>query len=522
MNKWFEFLKEHIKIVVPVGAVCVFCAAAVCTVLILDHFNPSDAAGAGTVADTALDDPDKAGEDEADNTISDEENDMPADDGEKEEISSDTDKTPHLFVCVPFDEMHLRVNPGSDPADNIASMSAGEKVIWDGLYGTVNGNVYYHVELPDGTKGYALSDFLVPVYYENDDDVLDIVEISNALYSYEMMESDIERLTGKYKDVLTDRIIGQSIDGRNLHGLFLGNENAKHHIFVQASIHGREYMNTQLVMKLIEYYCHELDSGSINGRTYRELFDDVCICAVPMTNPDGVCIAQRGVDGIEDAGLKDSLQYCYENDVDYLTAAVDEFGDAYWIDHYRDEDYDRSLYPPEYISYEEYLEQWKSNARGIDLNNNFDANWDSLQVKSYPSYSGCKGDYALSEPESSALADLAQEADYDMYISYHSKGEIIYYDTEGNLPGVSEESLKLARLASGQIKYHPRSNITAPNVNQGGFGDWVQLVLNKPSITIESGRHRCPLSAEEFRPMWLRHRELWAVLMDSLVQENGN
>ena len=515
MKKLSDFLNEHIKIVVPVASIVLFCATALITILLLKRFGPAAAFSKGTVTTSGQSEPAGDKEEAADKTVTDEDDGTVADEVSEEDFAADIEESPHLLVCVPFEELNLRANPGSDPDDIIAVMTAGEKVTWDGRYETVNGNRYYRIKLSGGTEGYALADYLVPVYYENDDGKLDIVETDDALYTYEMMVSDIGRLVEKYGSVLTDRVFGQSADGRDMHCLFLGNPDAKHRIFVQASIHGREYMNTQLVMKLIEYYCSELDTGSINDRTYRDLFEDVCICIVPMTNPDGVTIAQFGTDGIEKAELKAVAQYCYEWDAGYMTAAVDEYGDAYWIDHYKETDYDRSQYPPDIISFEQYLAQWKSNARGVDLNNNFDGNWSTVQVKSHPSYSGCKGDNAFSEPESAALSELATENDYDMYLSYHSKGEIIYYDTEGNTPEVSQSSMELAKLASGQIRYRMVSNKTATNVNQGGFGDWVQLALNKPSITIESGRHRTPLSINEFRPMWLRHRELWAVLMDS-------
>jgi len=355
---------------------------------------------------------------------------------------------------------------------------------------------------------------------EDDDANKSIVETDDAMYTYEMMVDDIGKLCGTYGDVLTKEVAGNSLDNRKIYCLYLGNKNAKHRIFTQASIHGREYMNTQLVMSLIEYYCRKKDEEAINGKTYSELLDEVCISIVPMANPDGVTISQSGAADITDPELKPIPFSCFESDVDYMIADVDMYGDWFWVDHYNDRTYNKEVHLGEYIKYDEYLRQWKSNARGVDLNTNFDGNWEGVSSKSHPSYSIYKGDSALSEPESACLADLAQKYDYDMYISYHSKGNIVYYDTKGNKPSVSEESEKLAKLVAGHLNYLPFSNKTAENVRQGGFGDWVQLSLNKPSITIESGFHRCPLDIEEFKPMWDNHRQLWAVLMDSLVSES--
>ncbi|MCQ4991560.1 peptidase, partial [[Clostridium] symbiosum] len=52
------------------------------------------------------------------------------------------------------------------------------------------------------------------------------------------------------------------------------------------------------------------------------------------------------------------------------------------------------------LSYEEYLTRWKSNARGVDLNHNFDAGWDTLNpTLNHNSFTDYKGPSPLSEPE---------------------------------------------------------------------------------------------------------------------------
>ena len=62
------------------------------------------------------------------------------------------------------------------------------------------------------------------------------------------------------------------------------------------------------------------------------------------------------------------------------------------------------------------------------------------------------------------------------------------------------------------IGYEPVNTNNAYNVNLGGFGDWVQLVLGKPSVTIETGKKPCPLTLDEFPAIWHRNRESWAKL----------
>ena len=72
---------------------------------------------------------------------------------------------------------------------------------------------------------------------------------------------------------------------------------------------------------------------------------------------------------------------------------------------------------------------------------------------------------------------------------YHSMGQLIYYDVNGNSAHNSEASTKLAEQFYRWIRYKPLSNQKAYNVNMGGFGNWVQLSLDRPSITIESAKN---------------------------------
>ena len=388
------------------------------------------------------------------------------DEPRSEEIEEKAEEfVPKTMVCVPLDEMHLRSKPGSDSNDNIATLLTGDEVLWSGEIANSNGSDYYYVEtIPGGEKGYALSDYLVPVYYEYDWHKLGIVETKDANYTYSMMEKDIDRLCSQYGNILSKEVIGHSTDNRNIYCLYLGNKNGAHKILIQASIHAREYMNTQLVMKLIEYYCANLKDGSIGDVSYSSLLDNVCICVVPMTNPDGVTLVQQGIQSINDLYLREVPAQAYSTDVMNMTQRIDSLGDIYWEDHYKDPTFNILTYLGNNISFDEYLQQWKANANGVDLNNNFDGNWETVALKSYRSYGSFKGDRPESEPESSSLADLARQYDFDMYISYHSKGDVIYYDTKGNSADVSQKSLDLAQLSGAQTGYRYISNKIVPSI----------------------------------------------------------
>ena len=102
-----------------------------------------------------------------------------------------------------------------------------------------------------GLTGYISTSFAPVIEYPAmDPSLLPVVDVHDALYTYEEMMDDIEELAVIYGDVLSVEISGESIDGRQIPQLVLGNPEASAKIFIQAGIHGREYMTSQLVMKL--------------------------------------------------------------------------------------------------------------------------------------------------------------------------------------------------------------------------------------------------------------------------------
>lgn len=416
-----------------------------------------------------------------------------------------------LLVCVPADYMSLRTSPGLGD-DVIASLQAGTYLDWSGISGIVDETEFYKVKvLGTDKEGYVSAKYCVDVDYYSDESKLSMVETSSTVYTYEMMTEDIKQLCNDYSDCMTYNIIGTSIDGRELYEVILGNPDAGQHIMLQASIHGREYMNTQLVMRMLEYYAVYYEEASYKGTAYKELFEKTAFHVVPMANPDGVTISLQGVSALNNSAYGNYIYECYERDKGTLILETDSNGEPNWVDYYKDSKFTRKPGERE-ITFEEYQSIWKANVMGTDLNNNFDAGWDTIDLKTMPAYSGFKGYYPVSEPESKALQDLALSRDYLCYISYHSRGQLIYYDVNGNSAQNSLRSEQFANFMKDAIKYEPSNTQRSYGVNLGGFGDWIQLSLDKPSVTIESGKGICPLEILEFPGMWFRHKESWAKL----------
>lgn len=302
---------------------------------------------------------------------------------------------------------------------------------------------------------------------------------TTASYSYERMVQDIQSLQARYGSHMTVNTIGTSLDGRAIYEIVLGNVNAEKHILIHAGIHAREHMTSLLVMKQLEYGLAFYNSGNYAGTSLSELLNRVAVHFVPMVNPDGIALCQNGIDAIRSSQLRDTIRQCYADDTAQGRTAA---------------------------SFEDYLLRWKSNARGVDLNQNFPADWEAVDSCPNPSYAVYRGPSALSELESQALAALADSRSWAASISYHSTGNLIYWDYAGNR----------VQQASGELATIVSANTSCPTANSsghGGFKDWAQIKDNPiPSLTIETGSVACPLPLSEYTDVWNRNKMVWALV----------
>ena len=91
-------------------------------------------------------------------------------------------------------------------------------------------------------------------------------------------------------------------------------ENAQNHVLIFGSIHAREYMTTQLVMKLTKDFIEGLgtENHQYKGTTYLELLENTSVHEVPMVNPDGVTISQFGLNGMKKESTRKKRYQNYE------------------------------------------------------------------------------------------------------------------------------------------------------------------------------------------------------------------
>ena len=352
--------------------------------------------------------------------------------------------------------MSLRKSPSTE-ADTICVIYAKDVMELLGWYGDF-ARVSYN-----GKTGYVLQNYIKPVneaYYES---VLDTVEYSDV-YTYDQMLRDLAEFENMYPGTLTVENIGYSELGRQIPVLRIGQENAKYHVMVQASIHAREHATTWVVMALADYW---LDHGILG-------YGEVCYHIIPMSNPDGVTTVQTGT-------LTELQQEIYRRDLamGYTT-----------------------------LSEKDYAREWKANGLGVDINRNFLAGWDNFTGRSEPSSELYGGEAPFSSSEAAALRDYTLRFDFDVTVSYHTVGNIIYYDY-GDNPNTNYLSMKLAKAVK-EVSGYPL--IDSTGIDGAGFKDWTIDELSIPSLTIEVGVLQPVNPDRELHSLFARNYQLLSVI----------
>ena len=127
---------------------------------------------------------------------------------------------------------------------------------------------------------------------------------------------------------------------------------------------------------------------------------------------------------------------------------------------------------------------YKANANGVDLNVNFDARWgkgkQNSLVRGDENYIG---EFPFSESETRALRDFTINIKPNATISYHAKGEEIYwqfFQDEIRKERDYQIAKRLALVTGYKLKPTPNSC--------GGYKDWCIEKLNIPAFTIEVGK----------------------------------
>lgn len=250
------------------------------------------------------------------------------------------------------------------------------------------------------------------------------------------------------------RLIGRSLCQRGIYALSIGR--VENPLLIAAGFHGQEWLTCLLALRFAE---------TVLASRARKMpvwgIDPVCfnrgVVIVPCVNPDGVQIAINGVDG---AGK-------YAESYRKICAASSE--------------------------------KWSANARGVDINHNFDAGWHKLREMEIdsgilaPSPRRYGGYMPESEPESKAIVDFSKLIKPRMAIALHSQGEEIFWEYGDKKPPRSERLARIFAAASGYTLVE-----NSGLASHGGFKDWFIEYFNRPAFTVEIGKGENPLPLTDF------------------------
>ncbi len=243
---------------------------------------------------------------------------------------------------------------------------------------------------------------------------------------------------------------GKSKWGEKLWAFKFGSGEKK--ILVQGATHAREFVTTFYLLKLCRYL------------SAMPLLGTVIVC--PLSNPDGVklCLCgEKCLRGKYSKTCKEILKNC-----------------------------DQKLI--------------KCNGRGVDINVNFDAHWGGGKRNffGFPTFENYLGKAPISERETKALANLVEVFLPDVTISYHSKGEVVYFGFEKKKQiKMDKKLLEIITSESGYKPYKTKNSC-------GGFKDFCIEKLDIPSFTIEVGKDDLPhpLGLDVLEEIFMQNKDI--------------
>ena len=221
----------------------------------------------------------------------------------------------------------------------------------------------------------------------------------------------------------------------------------KKKFFILVLSTGNEWITAPVLMKFIEDYSYAyVNNLNIFNVNARFLFESVSIYIMPMVNPDGV---------------------------DLVTGAISPNSSLYTNTKFIADKYPNIPFP----------NGWKANIRGVDLNLQFPAGWNQAkQIKFEQGFTSPAPRYfvgfgPLSEPESLAIYNFTLAHNFSLVISYHTQGEVIFWQFQNYRPQNSFFiGTQFARVSGYSLEDTPYNSSFA------GYKDWFIQNYNRPRL----------------------------------------
>ena len=285
---------------------------------------------------------------------------------------------------------------------------------------------------------------------------------------------DMMAFLERFGEGVTVSTIGRSLLGREIPMISLG-RGRRCCVYVGA-LHAMEWHTALILLRFAEELADwQAEDHFRYGLDPRFVLSGRRICIVPMLNPDGVELLHGG---LAEGGV--------------LTERL------------------RKMQPSGDFSH------WQANARGVDLNHNYNAGFDEYRRLAAglgyaePGATRYPGEFPESEPETQAICGFLRSiGGARLLLALHTQGEEIYWDYNGYAPGAQ---LQTARVLARYCGY----SVARPDgaASYSGLKDWALLEFGPLAYTVECGRGQNPLPAADTPHIYARLRRM---LFRSLV-----
>lgn len=244
-------------------------------------------------------------------------------------------------------------------------------------------------------------------------------------------------------------------------------------ILMQGGMHAREYITSFLLLKMAFYLEH---------------FDlPVRVYIVPIMNPDGLELCLKGNEVLSRYSRNKAFQKCKES-VKFVLGRGKHF-------------------------------LVKCNGRGVDLNVNFGCDFGQGKHNffGYPSAENYVGARPNSESETRALIILTKKLKPFVTVSYHSKGEVIYYGYKGQDKKTRQEQKMYLRCFS---KAHYKKVFTKNSC--GGYKDYCLMRLGITAFTVEVGNDNLlhPIKSSNLDKIFGQNKNIVLKLIKTKLKDN--
>ncbi len=263
--------------------------------------------------------------------------------------------------------------------------------------------------------------------------------------------------------------LGNSILGKNIPVLTLGT-GQKQVIYVGAH-HGMEWITSAILLRFVNEFCEYYKSGKTLYRiSLPVFFDEFTLHVIPMLNPDGVDYQIHGISS--DNPIRSRVLTMNNGSEDFS--------------------------------------HWQANARGVDLNHNYDAGFcEYKKLEAEQEILGgaptrFSGQAPESEPEVRALCNFIRFHEPIRFLmTLHTQGEELFYRSGGiTLPGTRPAAQRLSALSGYRL------SDAEGLASYGGLTDWCIRTCRIPAVTVECGKGINPLPIDQFFPIFARLREM--------------